>query len=108
MALNTAGASRARLLISREIVGSEATRPKTAGSDRIAAASARQSPPNARVIARSDTILPGSWVANGLRHRSNAFDNPWVRPVTTAVRVSSMPPAWPTTREAPASWRGWG
>ena len=46
-----------------------------------------------RLIARSDTILPGSWVANGFRHRANTRDRPWLRPVTTAVLVSSMPPA---------------
>lgn len=81
------GGTAASVLINREMVGTYTTTAKPAGSDPSGAASARQSP-NASMIARSKTILPGSWVANGLRP-----DAPRVRPVITAVPVSSIPPA---------------
>ena len=51
--------------------------------------SARQSPPSASATARSSTILPGSWCANGFRHGDNASDSAAVSPVFSAVRSSS-------------------
>ena len=59
--------------------------------------SARQSPPIAIATARSAMILPGSWVANGLRHRPSAVDNAVVRPVFSAVRSTTVAPAYDTT-----------
>ncbi len=65
---NAAGASAASAAINRDTVGSEATRPNPAGCSGSTAISARQSPPTARLIARSRRIFPGSWVASSLRH----------------------------------------
>jgi len=92
-----AGASAARVVNSRDTVASEATDPNTPGSSRRSATSARQSPPNATATARSSRILPGSWMANGLRHGANAADNPAARPVFSAVRSNAMAPACDTT-----------
>jgi len=58
-------ASAANASIVRDTVGSEATGPNTPGSARSAATSARQSPPTARVTARSHTTLVGSCLAVG-------------------------------------------
>lgn len=69
IAFSAAGASAARAAIVRETVGSDATRPKTPGSARSNARSAKQSPPSADVIARSVITFAGSWTAVGLRHR---------------------------------------
>ena len=55
--------------------------------------SARQSPPNARVNARSSTILAGSWTAAGLRHRPSAAVSSTPSPLARLVSVSSTPPA---------------
>ncbi len=55
--------------------------------------SARQSPPNANVTARSSTTFAGSWTAVGLRHRPNAADSSWPNPLARMVSVSSTPPA---------------
>jgi uncharacterized protein YfaT (DUF1175 family) len=65
--LRGARASAASAVIVRETVASEAIRPYRPGSLRSNAMSARQSPPNANVTARSTTTLAGSWTANGLR-----------------------------------------
>src|SRR3954451_22008618 len=93
IALSTAGASAASAWIVRDTVASEATGPYTAGSARISATSARQSPPTARVSARSNTTLAGSWTASGLRHGDNAARSPAPRPLAATVSVSSTPPA---------------
>ena len=66
--------------------------PEDPGSDRTTAASARQSPPNASVTARSVRTLPGSWTAVGLRHRD--IDS-FIATVTSAAVVNSTPPAEP-------------
>jgi len=72
IAANAAGASAARRSISRDTIGSDATGPNTSGAARSCARSARQSPPTARLTARSSRILPGSWRAIGRRHGSSA------------------------------------
>jgi hypothetical protein len=81
----------------RDTVGSEATGPNSCGCARSPATSARQSPPIARLIARSGTILPGSCRANGRRHRASVALNAASSPTAVAVRVSSTPPAPETT-----------
>lgn len=53
----------ARVSMSRETVGAEATGPNTAGSARSMATSARQSLPSATARATSISILPGSCTA---------------------------------------------
>ena len=93
IAFNAAGALAARASIVRDTVGSEATRPKTPGSARSSAMSARQSPPSARVIARSVRTFAGSWTANGLRHGANAADSSRPSPVAAIVSVRTTPPA---------------
>jgi hypothetical protein len=103
MAANALGASAANVAISRDTVGSDATAPNTAGSARSKPTSARQSPPIASATARSNTILPGSWLANGLRHGVNAPDKPPVSPARSAARSSTTDPACDTTPEPPAS-----
>jgi hypothetical protein len=60
IAVNTAGASLANVLMVRETVGSEATSLNTAGSARSNPRSVRQSPPKARETAKSLTTLAGS------------------------------------------------
>ena len=60
---------------------------------RTNAASARQSPPSARLTAKSVMILPGSCTANGLRHRANPADSTPPNPVAFTVRVNNTPPA---------------
>ncbi len=97
MARNAVGASAARVVNSRDTVGSEATDPNTPGSSRSRATSARQSPPNATATARSSTILPESWVAKGLRHGDSAAESPAVKPVFSAVRNNVIAPACDTT-----------
>lgn len=96
-AVKALSGSSARVVTSRETVGSEATGPKTPGSARSAAMSARQSPPRASAIARSQTIFPGSWTAFGCRRRASAVDRAWPRPVAVTVVVSSTAPACQTT-----------
>jgi hypothetical protein len=93
IALTAAGASLARASIVRETVGSEATRPNTPASARSTATSAKQSPPSARVIARSVRTFAGSWTANGLRHGANAADSSRPSPVAAIVSVKTTPPA---------------
>ncbi|MPM72135.1 hypothetical protein SDC9_119108 [bioreactor metagenome] len=51
------------------------------------------SPPSTSDTAKSRMILPGSWTANGLRHRSSASDRPRSRPEARMVSVSRIPPA---------------
>ena len=72
MAANARGASAARASMVRETVGYEATGPYTPGSARSTAISARQSPPNASVTARSSITFAGSCTASGLRHGVSA------------------------------------
>jgi len=90
---NAAGASAASAAIVRETVGSDATSPYRPGSPRSTATSARQSPPRARVTARSRTTLAGSCTANGLRHGASAADTAGPTPAAATVSVSSTPPA---------------
>ncbi len=71
IAVSARGASAASAVIARDTVGSDATEPKTPGSARSSATSARQSPPRASMTARSVMIFAGSCVANGLRHRAS-------------------------------------
>jgi len=97
IAANDFGASSARVAISRDTVGSEATAPKTPDSSRNNAMSARQSPPTATDTARSSRIFPGSCVANGLRHGANATVRAPPTPVFSAVRSNITAPAWDTT-----------
>ena len=93
MAANAAGASPASAVIVRETVASEATRPYRPGSLRSNAMSARQSPPNANVTARSTTTLAGSWTANGLRQPDSAADIAGPKPAAAIVSVNRTPPA---------------
>jgi len=105
-AVSAAGASTARVSISRDTVGSEATGPKTSGAVRSCARSARQSPPIARLTARSATIFPGSWRASGRRHGASAADSAPVSPTVCAVRSSTVAPACETTLDpAPSTVR---
>jgi hypothetical protein len=60
IAANARGTSAASVSIVRDTVGSEATSPNTVGSARSSAMSAKQSPPSASDIARSQITLPGS------------------------------------------------
>ena len=103
IAANAAGASAARVSISRDTVGSDATCPKTSGSERIWAMSARQSPPIATAIARSSRILPGLCTANGRIHGRNVVDSSRSSPIRLAVAASSTAPAWDTARWAVVS-----
>jgi hypothetical protein len=105
IALNAAGASAARASIVRETVGSEATSPYTFGSARSNAMSARQSPPRARVTARSSSTFAGLCTASGLRHGANAADNASSRPDARIVAVRSVPPALQTTPRPASSTR---
>jgi len=89
IAANAAGASAASAAIVRETVGSDVTSPYKPGSPRSTATSARQSPPRARVTAKSMSTLAGSWTANGLRHGASAGPSP----AAATVSVSSTPPA---------------
>lgn len=58
-------ASSANVVISRNTVGSDAIAPNTPGCARSTATSGAASPPSAAATARSATIFPGSWPANG-------------------------------------------
>ena len=84
--------SAANVVINRDTVGSEATGPNTSRSPRRCAMSARQSPPIATDTARSNTILPGSWVARGLRHGANACDSSSSRPVFPRPATATLSP----------------
>jgi hypothetical protein len=97
IAASAAGASAARVSINLDTVGSEATGPNTSGAARSCATSARQSPPIAKLTARSSTILPGSWRASGRRHGANASLNAPVSPTACAVCSSTVAPACGTT-----------
>ena len=99
IATNAWSTSSAKVSTSRDTVGSDATGPNTAGSARSRFTSARQSPPNANATARSSTILPGSWIANGFRHGRSAVDNDRPRPLVRIVSTSNTPPAWPTAAD---------
>ena len=65
--------------------------------------SAMQSPPRARVTARSVTTFAGSWIASGLRHRLSASESSRPSPLAAIVSVSSTPPACPTAPDAVVS-----
>jgi hypothetical protein len=99
MAASAAGASAASVSISRDTVGSGATSPKTSGAARSCATSARQSPPTAKLTARSSSTLPGSCSAVGRRHDPSASDSAVASPTVCAVRNSSTAPAFGTTLE---------
>ena len=73
-----------------------------AGWERRSAMSARQSPPRARLTARSAMILPGSWIARAGRHRCSCSDRAWSRPVTRSVSSNSSAPAWEMSPEPSA------
>jgi len=92
----------------RDTVGSEATRPDTAGCARSTATSARQSPPNASAPARSRITLPGSWTAVNGRHGPSARDNPRSSPVARAAWTNSTPPADEASGSVPATSPGSG
>ena len=83
--------------ISRDTVGSDATDPNSSGWARNIATSAKQSPPNANVTARSATTFPGSCTARGLRHPASPTDKPRSSPAARSVSVNSNAPAWATT-----------
>ena len=59
--------------------------------------SATQSPPIATATARPITIVAGSWITRGVRHRASAIDNALVRPVFSAIRNYAVDPACDTT-----------
>jgi len=90
IAANAFGASSARVAISRDTVGSEATAPKTPDSSRNSARSARQSPPTATDTARSSRIFPGSCVANGLRDSADTAGMP-LTPVDCDAATAGSP-----------------
>jgi hypothetical protein len=90
--------STANRSISLDTVGSDATRPNTAGIDRTCPISARQSPPIATAIAKSSSTFPGSCTADGRRHGSNAADIARSNPTVVAVVTSSTDPPIDTTR----------
>lgn len=103
IATRARGASRASASIVRETVGSEATGPRTPGSARSTATSARQSPPKASAIARSSTTFAGSCTALGLRQGANPLDSAEPRPAARTVSTGSTPPVCDTTPELAAS-----
>ncbi|MGY3677790.1 hypothetical protein ACVWXU_001413 [Streptomyces sp. TE33382] len=92
----------------RETVGSEATGPNTAGSDRSTATSARQSPPSATARATSSRVLPGPCTARAFRHGVSAPDIAVSNPALRTVSTSSTPPACETTARPPPSVRTHG
>ncbi|GAA4739108.1 hypothetical protein GCM10023217_03590 [Gordonia alkaliphila] len=95
----------ARVEIRRDTVGSEATWPKVSGRSRMVAMSARQSPPATNATARSAMILPGSCVANGVRHGASAVDTSAARLLASTVRVNRTVPAWDTRfSPSPVAW----
>jgi len=96
-------ASQAKVVISRDTVGSEATCPNRSGWDRTTARSDRQSPPRAIATARSSTILPGSCVARADFHGTSCALNARSKPTATAVAVSSEPPAEDSNASPPAT-----
>jgi hypothetical protein len=102
MAISAFGASAANVAIRRDTVGSEATRPNNPDSAHSSATSARQSPPIASAIETSATLLPGSWLASGLRQGASAPDNAAVNPTVSAVRTNSADAACDTTPIAKA------
>ena len=108
IAVSAAGASAASVSMHRETVGSDATSPNTSGAARNWARSARQSPPIARLTARSSTILPGSWRASGLRHGVNAWASALVSPTACAVLSRIVLPACGTTLDPAPSMVGRG
>jgi len=75
IAASAPSGSSVRVAISRDTVGSEATSPNTPGWARNRATSQAASPPRATATARSNTILPGSWIASGRRHRPNRVES---------------------------------
>ena len=103
IAANAACGVAANASINRDTVGSEATRPNTAGSARTTEMSDRQSPPMATLIAGSSRIFPGSKMAHCLRQGANASDSARSKPTLPAVATSSTAPAWDTTRFAVVS-----
>ena len=105
IAATATSGSSAKASINRLIVGSEATLPNTSGWARIIAASARQSPPNAMVTAKSSTVLPGSWIDRASRHGLNPCDRPAANPLTCAVCSSSAAPADEISDSPPTSTR---
>jgi hypothetical protein len=108
IARNAATGSWASRSIARDTVGSEATGPNTPGSARSTAMSARQSPPNASVTARSSTIFAGSWRAFECRLLASAADSCLSSPTVRMVSVSSSPPACDTIFEPAVSTPGLG
>jgi len=106
--VSTASPPAARRSTVRDTVGSDATRPNTAGCARSTAMSARQSPPNASVPARSRTTLPGSWTAVSGHHGPRARDNPRSNPVARAVWTNNAPPADEARGSVPATIPGSG
>lgn len=93
IAASASGPAVASRSMARETVGSEATGSNTQGCARSTAMSAAQSPPSATVMARSVTILAGSWIARAGRHRRRPVVMARSRPLTWAVWVSSAAPA---------------
>jgi hypothetical protein len=72
----------------RRILGDPANTPD---SHRSRFSSARQSPPNTSMIARSSKILPESQIASGLRHNANAVDSARSMPLALISSISSNP-----------------
>ncbi len=105
IAATAASPSSARISISRDTVGSEATGPNSSGWARTIATSARQSPPRAIAAARSSTTLPGSCAARAARHRANTWVNDRSNPVARAVSASSVAPAEEINDAPPAANR---
>ena len=102
IAPSVASRSSARVAISRDTVGSDATGPNTPGWARNTAISAAASPPNATATARSPTIFPGSWTASGRRHGPSRFDSSRDSPLRRAVSTSNVAPACDTSDSPPA------
>ena len=103
IAASAPSGSSARVAISRDTVGSEATNPNTPASARSTAISQAASPPNATATARSNVIFPGSWTAKGRRHRPNQDDSSRASPLPRAVSTSSVPPACDTNDSPPTT-----
>ena len=105
IAANAAVGVAANASTNLETVGSEATRPNTAGSARSNPMSARQSPAIATLIAKSSRILPASSTAHCFRHGDNAADNARSNPIFPAVatRTPHRPERPPASRSCPLS-----
>jgi hypothetical protein len=86
MAANAARASAASAVIVRETVASEATRLYRPGSLRSKPMSARQSPPNANVTARSRMTLAGSWTLTAYANRTTPPTSPDPNPPRRSSR----------------------